>query len=122
MLPWLEVVEVGGLVVLAACTIMLAVRSAPAQLERRCKAVERTCAALGSQVDETVALRATWKADLETIAGSEEDYFGRIEKKRASTAASASRIKRAEAVNDAPAPESLGRADQISWARQQLGL
>lgn len=119
-LPLVEVVELVAIVALAACTIWFWRRTTPAALERRQINVERTIAALGAEVDQTTALRATWKADVEGLAATVEDYFGRIEKKRASTAASASRAERALAANAGGVGDvtSLSRSDQIAWARR----
>lgn len=117
-LPLVEVVELVAIAGLVACTVWLGRRGTPATLERRQKAVERTCAELGATVDETSALRATWRADLERVSATVEDYFARIEKKRASIASSTSRAERAAANAQPAAISELPRAQQIELARR----
>ncbi len=114
----LEIVELVAILALGAGAWLLHTRTAPAALERRQKRVESQVVEFGTQVDSIVAQRATWKAQGEALVEEVETYFERIEKKRASTAASASRAAQAAAPVDVSA---LPRGQQIAIARRASG-
>ena len=117
LVPLLEVFELVVLATLTAGTVWLMVRSMPASLEARQKRIEAISAQLASKVGEIVDERAAWRLQGERLAEEVEGYLGQIERKRASTAASASRI----AGGAAPpvAVDKMPRADQLAWARRQ---
>jgi len=116
----LEVFELVSIATLAACTVWLIVRSMPATLEARQKRIEGISAELASKVAEVEADRTLWKLQSERLATEVETYLGQIERKRASTAASASRM--APAGNAKPVSiDKMSRADQIAMARQRAG-
>jgi len=116
--PLLEVFELVVLAALAGGTVWLVVRSLPATLEARQKHLETVVAGFSARLTEIVDERAVWKLQGERLAEEVETYLGQIERKRASTAASASRIAGTQAA--APVDVSkMPRADQLRWARQQ---
>jgi len=119
--PVLEVVEIVGLLALAACTGWLALRSLPAGLRSRQDHVEEVTAGLSVEVQAIVAERATWRAQGERLAEEVSTYLEQIERKRSSTAAAASRLKKKEEVGQAPIDAAnMSRSDQIALARRQL--
>ncbi len=109
------------LLALTACAVLLIRRSAPAQLERRQNAVERTCSHLGTQLDDVVAQRAAWKAQGESLVEEVSGYFERIERKRASASSAASRAERLEAQRGPVDISALPRSEQIRLARAAGG-
>ncbi len=116
------VVEIFELVVIGlvgAGAWWLYTRSAPATLERRQKRVENQLVEFGTQLDAIVAQRASWKAQGEALVEEVSTYFDRIERKRASTAASASKVAAAAGPVDVT---KLPRGVQIQMARQKTGL
>jgi len=116
MLPALEVFEIVSLVALAACAVWLTRRSMPARLEFRQKRIEGIVAEFDARVTEIVEAGAAQRVQFQSMAQEVETYLGQIERKRASTAASASRLSAsAEPVK----VENLSRADQLAWARRQ---
>jgi len=112
-----EIFEIVAICLLVACTAWLVRRSMPATLEFRQKRIEAISAELASKVGEIVDERAVWKLQGERLAEEVEGFLGQIERKRASTAASASRIDKGGAAQVKPA--DLSRADQLAWARAQ---
>lgn len=115
----LEVFELVAISTLAVCTVWLITRSLPATLEARQKRIEAISAELASKVAEVVEDRTLWKLQSERLATEVETYLGQIERKRASTAASASRLapQNAKPVSI----DKMSRADQIAMARQRAG-
>jgi len=113
-----ELLELSAILGFGVGGVLLYRRSAPATLERRQKRVESTCVELGGQLDEISAQRAAWKAQGEALTTEVETYFDRIERKRASTAASASKISAGSAPVNV---NSLPREQQLAWARGRLG-
>jgi len=121
LLPLLEVVEIAVILALAACTGWLALRSLPAGLRSRQNHVEEVTAGLSVEVQAIVAERATWRAQGERLAEEVSTYLEQIERKRSSTAAAASRLKKKEENGQATGdPANMSRADQIALARRQL--
>lgn len=120
LIPVLEVFELIALAILASCTVWLVVRSMPATLETRQKRIEAISAELASKVAEIIDERAAWKLQGERLAEEVSTYLDQIERKRSSTAASASRIAAAKPA--APADvSSMSRAQQIAHVRRALG-
>lgn len=117
--PVLEVIEIVGLLALAACTLWLALRSLPAGLISRQRHIEEVTAGLSVEVQAVVAERATWKAQGERLAEEVSGYLDQVERKRSSIAASASRLKAKD--GEGVKVDSLSRVDQIALARRQLG-
>jgi len=118
LISLLEVFELVALASLAACTLWLVVRSYPSALDGRQKRVEAISAELASKVAEIIAERAVWKLQGERLAEEVETYLGQIERKRSSTAASASRIA---AVQPEVKLENMSRNEQIAMARRAMG-
>jgi len=119
--PVLEVIEIVGLLALAACTGWLALRSLPAGLRSRQDHVEEVTAGLSVEVQAIVAERATWRAQGERLAEEVSTYLEQIERKRSSTAAAASRLKKKEEIGQTSGdPAQMNRAEQIALARRQL--
>jgi len=116
----LEVFELIALASLAACTVWLLFRSYPSALDGRQKRVEAISAELASQVAAIVDERAVWKLQGERLAQEVSTYLDQIERKRSSTAASASRIKGAQ-LEAAPDIASMTRNEQIALARRSIG-
>lgn len=111
----LEVFELVAIAALAGCTAFLFRRSMPATLESRQKRIEAISAELSSRVVEIVDERAVWKAQGERLAEEVSGYLDQIERKRRSTAASASRI---QADTEPVEVSKLPRAQQIAMARR----
>jgi len=120
LIPLLEVIELVAIFFLAAGTIWLFVRSLPAALESRQKRVEQLVAQFHTDLAQISDERALWKVQGERLAEEVEGYLGQIERKRASTAASASRISTTQAGPQIPI-DKMPRADQLAWARRQAG-
>ncbi len=114
----LEVLELVAIVALGAGAWLLHTRTAPAQLERRQKRVEGLVADFGAQLDAIISQRAAWKAQGEALVEEVSTYFDRIERKRASTAASASKVAAAAAPQNV---NELPRGQQIALARRHIG-
>lgn len=114
----LEVFELVALATLAACTVWLLTRSMPVALESRQKRVEEIAAKSAASVAEIVDERAVWKAQGERLAAEVEAYLDQIERKRRSTAASASRLT---TLKEPPKLETMSRAEQIALARSRAG-
>ncbi len=118
LIPLLEVFELVVLAALAAGTVWLVVRSLPATLEARQKHIETVVAGFSTRLTEIIDERAVWKLQGERLAEEVETYLGQIERKRASTAASASRIAGTQPAAQVPI-EKMPRSDQLKWARRQ---
>lgn len=119
LISLLEVFELVALASLAACTVWLVFRSQPAALDARQKRVETISAALATKVDGIVDERAIWKVQGERLAEEVHTYLEQIERKRSSTAASASRIAGVQAAA-APDISSMSRNEQIALARSRI--
>lgn len=121
LLPILEVFELVALVGLAACTVWLALRSFPAALQSRQKRVENIVEGLRTELAQIVDQRTAWKAQGERLAEEVSTYLDQIERKRASTAASASRLKRSQTENAEPIqPNQMSRGEQLEYARRSI--
>jgi len=119
MIPWFEVVEIGVLASLVACNTWLVVRSLPAALIERQKRVEGVVEAFRTEVQTITAQGAEQRVAGERLAQEVSTYLDQIERKRSSTAASASRMASAQppAINVA----QMSRADQIAYLRRSNG-
>ena len=112
----IEIFELVMIFSLAACTAWLARRSMPATLEARQRRIEAIPAEVSAKLAEIMDERALWKVQGERLAEEVHGYLDQIERKRSSTAASASRISAAQ-----PAQvrvEDMSRAQQIAYARR----
>ena len=120
LLSILEVFELVALSFLGLGMVWLMVRSLPATLEGRQKRIEGIVSGFDTRLTEIVEAGAAQRVQFQTIAQEVETYLGQIERKRASTAASASRI--AGTQNPAPVSiDKMSRAEQISMARKRMG-
>lgn len=116
MLEVFELVAISGLI---GCTVYLFRASLPATLESRQKRLEAISAELSARVVEVVDERAVWKAQGERLAEEVSTYLDQIERKRRSTAASASRVTAAQ--EPQIKVEDLSRAEQIAHCRRLAG-
>ena len=118
-----SVVELCAIVAICVGTVLLWRRSAPAALEKRQRQVETSCLELGTQVEKIASQAGAWKVASETVLEEVETYFDKIERKRASTSASASRLSALQGNAGAPGADlsKLPRAEQIRAARAMHG-
>ena len=120
LLSILEVFELVALAFLGLGMVWLMVRSMPATLETRQRHMEGVVSSFDTRLTEIVDERAVWKLQGERLASEVETYLGQIERKRASTAASASRM--AGAQNPQPVSiDKMSRGEQIAMARRRSG-
>jgi hypothetical protein len=120
-LPILDVRVIVSLLGLGACTVWLALRSQPAALTSRQKRVEDVVAGFGVELETISSERATWKVQGEKLAEEVSTYLDQIERKRASTAASASRIAAVTGKNGAEDVGSMSRQEQLNYVRSKFG-
>jgi len=120
LLTLLDIVVLMLLASLGACTWWLVVRSLPQALIERQKRVETLVEQFRTEVQSIGAERAEQRVQGERLAEEVSTYLEQIERKRSSTAASASRI--AGVQNQRP-PDlaSMTRADQIAHLRRMSG-
>jgi hypothetical protein len=121
-LPWpqiLAVVELIAVGLIGAGTVVLWRRSAPAALLVRVKSAENEVGLLRTAIQEISAQAAAWRVAAETVRDEVETLLDRTERKRASAAASASRMNAGAAPMD---PARMSRAEQIAWGRKVTGL
>ena len=120
-----------GLALLVACTALnllaaawLARRSLPKALEiilSRAKADSLTALA---KVEEIEAQVKVWRTELEGLIEEAENQFGRVERKRASAAAAASRLEARAGGNGASTgepPPGASREERMRWVRSLAG-
>ena len=116
-----EVVILVSLASLTACTVWLAVRSLPQALIERQKRVEAIVEQFRTEVQSIGAERAEQRVQGERLAEEVSTYLDQIERKRSSTAASASRLAAVQTQFQQPDIASLSRADQIDHMRRNSG-
>lgn len=94
--------------VLAACTLLnvvaavvLARLSLPRRLQSRVEAVEERTRTQDKQLAEFAAQSAAWESTLRGLVDEAEDAFARTERKRASAAATLSRLDQRQGGNGA---------------------
>ena len=115
-----RVAGIVGFLTLGACTGWLTLRSLPAGLEARQKRLETIVAGYKTDLAAIADERTAWRVQGERLAEEVSTLLDQVERKRSSTAASASRIK-AAAEPEPVSPENMSRADQILWARHMAG-
>lgn len=94
MPPWLQVV-LGGCCVLATTgCALLAFTTLPAQLRRQISVLRAEVQEMAVSLEAIGQRWVAYKAEMEGLAEAIEDTLGRVEKKRKSAAASASRANR----------------------------
>ena len=116
-----------GLALVVACTalnvvaaLILARRSLPRILKIRIDAVEAACAESIKTLQEIEAQVGSWRTGLEGLIEENETAFQRAERKRASAAATVSRLDpRNETAGELPAAAS--RNDRIAMIRRADG-
>ena len=115
--------------VLLACTVLatglaglclLAVRrSLPQEILNRCAEVEAQCVAVLDAQERAAARMVTWREDVEGLFEAVESTLNRVERKRRSAAASASKIAQGHGQGNGEDVLTLSRDQLVARARAQ---
>lgn len=116
-----------GLALLITCTVLnvlasllLARKSLPMRLQTRIEAIEDAVATGLLQISKIEAQVSTWKAELEGLIEESGNQFERLERKRASAAAAASRAdRRAGNGSEGRMPDGASRDERLKWIREE---
>ena len=120
ILTGLDVLILVSLASLVACTAWLTIRSLPQALIERQKRIEAVVEQFRTEVQSIAAERAEQRVAGERLAEEVSTYLEQIERKRSSTAASASRIAGVQN-QQPPNLATLSRSDQIDYMRRNSG-